>query len=82
MFTDGGAGGANQDAFYANIWAGAYAEYAGGRLFIAQGGTGTAAVAAGAGEIETRGSDQNDGILECGAIFNGTSRGVHGNPMI
>ena len=65
-----------------NAWAKARTEYAGGRMFITQEGTGTAAVAAGAGEIETRGSDQNDEILECGAIFNGTSRGVHGNPMI
>ena len=77
-----GAGGAKGDADYANIGALAYAEFPGGGLFIALGGTGTAAVAAGAGEIETRGSDQNDEILECGAIFNGTSRGVHGNPMI
>ena len=80
MVADGGArgaGGANQDAVYANIGALAYAEFPGGGLFIALGGTGTAAVAAGAGEIETRGSDQNDEILECRAIFTD----VCGNPM-
>ena len=41
-------------------------------MFIRKGGTGTAAVAAGAGDHETRGSDQNQERVECGATFNGT----------
>ena len=51
---------------YANIWA------RGRPMFITKGGTGTAAVAAGAGDHETRGSDQDQERVECGATFNGT----------